>query len=322
MKTPQNLLLSFTLISSTIMSLSSTNLLSAWIGLELNMLSFIPMILKKNTTSETETSVKYLIPQSVGSTIFMVASMLHTFSTLSNSLTTVALLLKLGAAPFHSWFPTVMELMDPQPGLTLMTWQKLMPMSLLLSLTDPQTPLIQTAAALSALCGSISGLNQTNLRTLMSFSSIAHLSWMLASIQLGTTPTISYLAIYSTNTAPIFLTMMTHQTLTHKTILSSSISNQTQLNLTVNLLSLAGLPPLMGFSAKLMILIQLSHHLTLTLILITSTVISLYFYLTLTLSILLNHPNPTITNSRSTTINTLTLLPQMLSLPLILIFTH
>nr|QCX42054.1 NADH dehydrogenase subunit 2 [Margaritifera margaritifera] len=321
MKTPQNLLLAFTLVTSTIMSLSSTNLLSAWVGLELNMLSFIPMILEKKTTSEAETSVKYLIPQSVGSTIFMTASMLQTFTDLSNSLMTTALLLKLGAAPFHSWFPAVMQLIDLKSGLILMTWQKLMPISLLLNSTDTQTPLIQTTAMLSAICGSTGGLNQTNLRTLMSFSSIAHLSWILASTSLNTTTTLLYLALYSANTTPIFLALMTQQSTVHKTLLSFKTTKLAQLSIALNLLSLAGLPPLMGFSAKLMVLIQLKEHLTLISILIVGTAISLYFYLMLTLSVLTNLPNTTTPNDHYITMAISTFLPQSLSLPMMLTST-
>nr|AQT38570.1 NADH dehydrogenase subunit 2 [Cumberlandia monodonta] len=319
MKPPQNLLLTFTLFTSTLLSLSSTNLLSAWIGLELNMLSFIPMILTNNTTSKTESSVKYLIPQSIGSTLFMIASMLHTFTTLSSNLMTTALLLKLGAAPFHSWMPAVMQSIDPKPGLILLTWQKLLPISLLLNLTESQTQLIQTTAIMSAICGSTGGINQTNLQTLLSFSSITHLSWMLASTSLNTTTTLSYLALYSANTTPIFLAMMNPQMTTHKSLLLSSTPKPAQLSIALNLLSMAGLPPLAGFMAKLMVLTQLKEHLTLTIALISGTAISLYFYLALTLSILTSLPSTKTPNQHSSTIMTLTLLPQTLTLPLALI---
>jgi NADH-ubiquinone oxidoreductase chain 2 len=71
-------------------------------GLELNLLSFIPLISSKNNQYSSEAALKYFLIQALGSSIIIIsASFIMSSSELATTLFTVALLLKAGAAPFH-----------------------------------------------------------------------------------------------------------------------------------------------------------------------------------------------------------------------------
>lgn len=90
------------------------------------------------------------------------------------------LLLKNGAAPFHFWFPGVIEGLSWINGLILITWQKIAPLILISYNINYNFFLI--SIILSIIIGALGGLNQTSLRKLIAFSSINHLGWILIAI--------------------------------------------------------------------------------------------------------------------------------------------
>nr|AGN92175.1 NADH dehydrogenase subunit 2 [Lamprotula leaii] len=284
-KTPMYLLL---LVTSTLLTITSTNTMFMWMMLELNMLTFIPLIQANNSTTETEASIKYLIPQSFGSGLFMTSILLMT-AKYSNIVATTALTLKLGGVPLHSWFPAVMQSINPMTALVLSTWQKVAPILLLTTPHLAYTPIIIASATMSALWGSTAGLNQTNLLKLMAFSSISHLGWLLsASLYSSLIPTI-YLLTYSLTAFPIFFYMKTPMTKTYTTTLTPPLNNYMQLTLVINTLSLAGMPPLTMFMNKLPIISLMAQTLLFPLaVLLASAAISLYFYASLSVMMALN----------------------------------
>ncbi|KAG7168731.1 Cytochrome c oxidase subunit 1-like 14, partial [Homarus americanus] len=74
--------------------------------LELNLLSFIPLIITKNNQYSSESALKYFLIQALGSAIIIFsASIILISPSVAPLCLALALLLKLGAAPFHFWFP-------------------------------------------------------------------------------------------------------------------------------------------------------------------------------------------------------------------------
>jgi NADH-ubiquinone oxidoreductase chain 2 len=88
------------------------------------------------------------------------------------------LLLKVGAAPFHFWFPGVAEGLSWDNLVVLITWQKAAPF-ILINYTVGTSFLITTSIILSSLVGAVGGFNQVSLRKIIAFSSINHIAWML-----------------------------------------------------------------------------------------------------------------------------------------------
>lgn len=193
-----------------------------------------------------------------------------------------SLLLKSGAAPFHFWFPNVIEGLSWMNALTLITWQKIAPLILVSYIIC--SGLIITSIILSVIVGSLGGLNQTSLRKLIAFSSINHLGWILAAIQASETFWIIYFSFYTFLSFRIIYLFNTFQ-LTHINQLFTSFFNSKTIKfiLFFNLLSLGGLPPFLGFLPKWLVIQQLvlNRQLLIIFILIVSTLITLFFYLRL-----------------------------------------
>nr|WJW73697.1 NADH dehydrogenase subunit 2 [Lindneromyia sp.] len=277
-------------ILGTTLAISSSSWIGAWMGLEINLLAFIPLMNDSNNTMSSEAALKYFLTQALASSVLLFAiiiSMLNynlinieVINEINKILILSPLLLKSGAAPFHFWFPGVMEGLSWMSGLILMTWQKIAPLMLMESMIN--NSMFYFSIILSIVIGSLGGLNQTSLRKLMAFSSINHLGWMLSAMLLNNSLWIMYLVIYiflSMNLVYFFNLLKLNQ-LTQ--LFSSFFSSKTlKFVLMFNFLSLGGLPPFLGFLPKWMLIQQLAinSQLFLVTIMVTMTLVTLYFYL-------------------------------------------
>nr|YP_010328132.1 NADH dehydrogenase subunit 2 [Zeugodacus strigifinis]UJH19462.1 NADH dehydrogenase subunit 2 [Zeugodacus strigifinis] len=278
------------LITGTMITVSSNSWLGAWMGLEINLLSFIPLMNNNNLMS-TEASLKYFLTQAMASAVLLFAivmSYMNNFpfyqesSMYSNMIMTSSLLLKSGAAPFHFWFPNVMEGLSWMNALTLMTWQKIAPLMLISYIT--QNNLILVVIITSTIIGSLGGLNQTSLRKLMAFSSINHLGWMLAAMQANESMWLVYFMFYSFLSFSLTF-MFNNFQMYHINQMFNSFFNSKILKfmLFLNLLSLGGLPPFIGFLPKWLVIqmmVSKGQYVLMT-IMTVMTLITLFFYLRL-----------------------------------------
>nr|YP_010850321.1 NADH dehydrogenase subunit 2 [Metapenaeus intermedius]WGH12354.1 NADH dehydrogenase subunit 2 [Metapenaeus intermedius] len=281
-----------TLILGTTLSISSSSWFGAWIGLELNLLSFIPIISSKNNQYSSEAALKYFLIQALGSSIIiMSASLMLIKSIPANTLLCIALLLKAGAAPFHFWFPSVMEGLQWPQAIILMTIQKAAPLSLMSYLNvDFVYPIILSAIILSAIIGAVGGINQTLLRKIMAYSSINHMAWMLAAMTISETSWLLYFLFYCLVASSVAL-LFNYQEAFHISHLfnHTNFSPETKLLSFMALLSLGGLPPFTGFVPKWFIIQELvSTNLFFTLfILLMSALLTLFYYLRISITALM-----------------------------------
>nr|YP_009671892.1 NADH dehydrogenase subunit 2 [Axianassa australis]QCX31752.1 NADH dehydrogenase subunit 2 [Axianassa australis] len=280
------MIFSFSLILGAFLGVSSSSIFGAWIGLELNLLSFIPIIAMKNNQLSSEASLKYFLIQALGSASILFSGLMLTLELhFCCSILSMALLLKMGAAPLHFWLPQVMEGLTWFQSIILMTIQKMAPMFLLtypLSTSSPTHNIIFMSAMMSAIVGALGGLNQTLLRKIMAFSSINHMSWMLSSLLINETAWTFYFLTYcltSSTTAILFNTQKAY----HMSQLANLKTSSPELSLLafLSLLSLGGLPPFIGFLPKWILINELVHSklFILLLFLLASALFTLYFYL-------------------------------------------
>nr|ABW04329.1 NADH dehydrogenase subunit 2 [Crotaphytus collaris] len=285
------------LATGTIITLSSYHWLLAWIGLEINTLAIIPIISKQHHPRSTEAATKYFLTQAAASALILFSSTVNAWETgtwnilsmtnpQANILLTMALAMKLGLAPTHFWLPEVLQGSTMKTALIISTWQKLAPTALMfLTINNLSPKILLTMGLLSTTIGGWGGLNQTQLRKIMAYSSIAHLGWIVAIAPMMTNIMILNLKIYITMTTSMFLALITTQSKTIQDTTTSWTSSPTiTITTMLTLLSLGGLPPLSGFLPKWLILEELTtQNLTLmaTLLAMTS-LLSLFFYLRLT----------------------------------------
>nr|YP_009645804.1 NADH dehydrogenase subunit 2 [Acuticosta chinensis]QBS54529.1 NADH dehydrogenase subunit 2 [Acuticosta chinensis] len=320
MKSPNKLLFIFLMISSTCMVASSSNWLTTWMGLEINMLGYIPIMFLKENTSESEAAVKYLIPQSLGSTIFIASAIISSHFNNLQVLMLIAMCLKLGVAPFHFWFPPVMASLELIPAFILLTWQKIAPILAISSFNFTLLKTMMPIAMISALWGGVGGINQTDIRSLLTYSSIAHTGWMLASVSSGYMILITYITTYILINISIYSFLSKEQTKSYKQFFSSKEPSKFFI-LAIMILSLAGLPPLMGFVMKLLVIMFTEAKMVVIFGLILGALLSLLYYLSLTFSTLLSFNKAHLTKTQMTSSQTiLFLLSQILPLSLILFF--
>nr|AID51816.1 NADH dehydrogenase subunit 2 [Liolaemus confusus] len=303
-----------TLAAGTIITASSFHWFLAWIGLELNTLSILPLISKEHHPRATEAATKYFLTQAAASAMILFSSTINAWQTgtwditqLTNTtasiLLTTALAMKLGLAPTHFWLTEVMQGTTTKTAMILATWQKLAPMAIIILTINNLTPtILLTMGMLSTTVGGWGGLNQTQLRKILAYSSIAHLGWMAAISTMMTNILTINLIIYLLMTTSMFSALImtkskTIQDLTLTWSLSPIITTLTAMIL----LSLGGLPPLTGFIPKWLIIEELTaQNLTLAATaLAMSALLSLYFYLRLTYtSTLTLSPNSTTTKHK------------------------
>nr|YP_009378998.1 NADH dehydrogenase subunit 2 [Pachycerina decemlineata]ARI44212.1 NADH dehydrogenase subunit 2 [Pachycerina decemlineata] len=291
------------LITGTMITVSANSWLSAWMGLEINLLSFIPLMSDTNNLMSTEASLKYFLTQALASAVLLFSIILllmnHNFMLLNSSnfssmMILSALLLKSGTAPFHFWFPNVMEGLSWINSLILMTWQKIAPLMLISYLQFKM--ILMICIILSAVVGSLGGLNQTSLRKLMAYSSINHLGWMLSAMYSSESLWMMYFLFYSFLSFNLIfffnLFNVYHINQLFSLFMSSKIL---KFSIFFNLLSLGGLPPFIGFMPKWLVIQTLSfnNQLFLMALLTVMALITLYFYLRMSYSaFMLNYYEP------------------------------
>nr|QBF01229.1 NADH dehydrogenase subunit 2 [Stegana crinata] len=273
----------------SLITITSNSWLGAWMGLEINLLSFIPLMSDNNNLMSTEASLKYFLVQALASTVLLFAvilmmmkSSINYNNNLSYEMMIIlsSLLLKSGTAPFHFWFPNIMEGLSWMNCLLLMTWQKIAPI-MLISYINMKT-LILFCIIMSVIIGSLGGFNQSSLRKLMAFSSINHLGWMLMALMINESIWLIYFLMYSFLSFTLTF-MFDNFKIFHFNQMFSLFFNSKILKfiLFMNFLSLGGLPPFLGFLPKWFVIQQLSmdSQYFMLMILLLSTLITLFFYL-------------------------------------------
>nr|BAL43974.1 NADH dehydrogenase subunit 2 [Hilsa kelee] len=302
----------FSLGLGTTLTFASSHWLLAWMGLEINTLAIIPLMAQQHHPRAVEATTKYFLTQATAAATILFASttnawvtgqweVTHLSSPTACTIAMMALALKVGLAPTHLWLPEVLQGITLTTGLILSTWQKLAPFALILQIAGNSHPyLLTTLAVCSTLVGGWGGLNQTQLRKILAYSSIAHLGWMILVAQMAPQMTLLALITYILMTTAAFLTL--DKVESTKTItLASAWTKAPALSALacLVLLSLGGLPPLTGFMPKWLILQEVSNQgfpLTATVIALTA-LLSLYFYLRLTYAMTLTLSPNTIASS-------------------------
>nr|AHE40879.1 NADH dehydrogenase subunit 2 [Anolis biporcatus] len=289
-------ILMMSLATGTIITMTSYHWLLAWVGLEINTLSILPIISTSHTPRSTEAATKYFLVQAAASAMILFSSTANAWQTGSWDITnltttpscttlTFALAMKLGLAPVHFWLPEVLQGTTLASALIITTWQKLAPMALIfLTINNLSTTILITLGMTSAIAGGWGGLNQTQTRKVMAFSSIAHLGWMTAISPIMMNIMIFNLMVYLMMTTALFYTLILSNTKTlQDTTMTWTVSPMMTTMMMILILSLGGLPPLTGFTPKWLILEGLitQNLIFPATILVVASLLSLFFYLRL-----------------------------------------
>nr|QHI42577.1 NADH dehydrogenase subunit 2 [Calidris alpina] len=284
------------LFLGTTITISSNHWMMAWTGLEINTLAIIPLISKSHHPRAIEAAIKYFLVQAAASALVLFSSTINAWHTgqwditqlthpTSCLLLTTAIAMKLGLVPFHFWFPEVLQGSTLTTALLLSTMMKFPPITILFLTSHSLNPtLLTTMAIASAGLGGWMGLNQTQIRKILAFSSISHLGWMAIIMIYSPKLTLLTFYLYSLMTATVFLSLNTIKVLKLSTMMTSwTKTPMLNATLMLTLLSLAGLPPLTGFLPKWLIIQELTKQemTTAAMIIAMLSLLGLFFYLRL-----------------------------------------
>ncbi len=173
--------------------------------------------------------------------------------------------------------------------------------------TVPWPQILGVLAAITMTLGNLTALNQTNLKRLLAYSSIAHAGYLLmglaAASELGFQSVLVYLVIYLFMNLGAFLVVgaIAAQTGSESILEFRGLIRRapfTAIAFTVFLFSLTGLPPLAGFTGKyLLFAALLEHHgswyVALAIVGAVNSAISLYYYARIVKAMVIDRPTTT-----------------------------
>nr|USF17586.1 NADH dehydrogenase subunit 2 [Junonia hierta cebrene] len=276
----------FIVFFSTLISISANSWLGCWIGLEINLLSFIPLMSNPNNLLNSEASLKYFLTQSIASINFLFSILLNLFllknffmNNILSILINSSLLMKMGSIPFHFWFPNIMEGLSWFNCFILMTWQKISPMILLSYYMNLK--FLFLIMIFNVLIGTISSFNQTSLRKLMAFSSINNLGWMLSALSISENLWMLYFLLYSLFISIMCFLFYIINVFYINQLFNLNLNFSIKFSILINFLSLGGLPPFLGFFPKWMIINYLLYNnlIIISFIFTMSSLIMLFIYI-------------------------------------------
>nr|YP_010996492.1 NADH dehydrogenase subunit 2 [Sophonia microstaina]WPC85234.1 NADH dehydrogenase subunit 2 [Sophonia microstaina] len=262
-----------------IITLSSNSILMMWVGLELTMISFVPMMTMEGI-SGGESSMKYFVVQSVSSCM-LILGMLFLLMNMSNDfLMLMSLCIKVGLAPFHGW---VLSMVDGLNYLLLFVLLSIMKISPIFILTFTNFN-FYLMVLITLIVGSISGLNQNSIRKLMSYSSIYNLGFIFSSIYFNSIWSL-YLFMYTIILMMVIFLMNNYNLNYLNQFMLNNFNFKEKMVLWVCMLSLGGMPPMLGFLNKIIIfeLMMMNDEYIILMVMIFSSLLIMFFYIRISL---------------------------------------
>nr|QNP09844.1 NADH dehydrogenase subunit 2 [Ochthebius sp. IBE<ESP> AN164] len=292
------LLFMISMMIGTLITISSYSWLGMWMGLEINLLSIIPLFSNSKNMMNNEAAMKYFITQALASTIMLFSIIILSSNILDNwennfnMIFNSSMLTKMGAAPFHFWLPEVMEGLNWSNCMLLLTWQKIAPMILIMY--NNMSMFFSLIIIFSMIISGIMGMNQISLRKVLAYSSINHIGWMISSMLFMESIWIIYFIVYSIISINIILIFKKFNIFFLKQMFIILNNNYSvKLFFIMNFLSLGGLPPFLGFLPKwltIQLLIE-NNLIMITIFMVIMTLMTLYFYMRMTFSTLMINMN-------------------------------
>nr|YP_009441721.1 NADH dehydrogenase subunit 2 [Anatis ocellata]AOY39266.1 NADH dehydrogenase subunit 2 [Anatis ocellata] len=277
------------MILGSLISISAYSWMNIWIGLEMNLLAFIPLINSENTKQSSEVSMKYFLVQVSASMIILFSFLysmnfsdsINELNKLSQFIFNSAILLKMGAAPFHIWYPGVAEGLGWMNFLILMTWQKIAPM-ILIMYNFKMNAFFCSIILISMTVSGLKSWNQTSIKKILALSSINHIGWMMAMMFLNQSLWIFYFTVYIFISTNLILVLNKYNINNMNDLIMLYNSNKSaKFFFFMNLFSLGGVPPFLGFFPKWMVLkiLMENNMYFLAFMMIFLTLLSLYIYM-------------------------------------------
>lgn len=246
----------FFYVWSFILFMSRNHWFILWVSLEINTAIFICVIYMEKGSKQIDTVLIYFLVQRLRSlllifSLFNIETQAIIQSREPKIFIIRALLLKIAIAPFHSWFIFVVKFCKAAPLYLLLTVQKMMPFLIIITLKPKLLTLIIIFILFSTFWSPLLNFTQNNIKNILALSRISHGRWMLFSTLRNEPNWIFYFRSYT-------ILVIVRTKLLFNTINQNNLKkNRNQIKITIiSLLALGGLPPLLGFFPKILVLTE------------------------------------------------------------------
>ena len=197
----------------------------AWLGLELNLMCFVPVIIKDEDLKKT--CIIYFVTQRIGSLLIVGAGLLMDVNYWLQIVLIFGILLKMGAMPFHFWVPMVVPKLGRFGVYAIQTWQKVAPISLMLFVFIGK----EIISLLNVWVGALTIRSMSSPILVVIFSGIVQIGWIFS---ITGKLIWWFVGIYFLVLAPVVAYMYSNSR-----------------NFGLSLINGGGLPPFTGFIMKL-----------------------------------------------------------------------
>nr|AWU48987.1 NADH dehydrogenase subunit 2 [Mesohomotoma hibisci] len=274
---------------SLMFPLSSMSWLNIWIGMETNLMMFILIMNKKKSMMMNESMMKYFLIQAIGSLMFLLSLSMNLmyyneWPLIKAIIPPIALMMKVGLAPLHMWMPEIAKNFDNLTLFFFLTLQKINPLLILFS---SWFNIMFYSSIINILVGSVMGINESLINKLLIFSSISNSGWMIISLMISNMMFYFMFTIYSL----ILTNLMLMNNFFKIKWMSQIKSNQLSKKLSIFLMfmSLSGLPPLLGFIPKWMIIKNMINFMPIfTWVFIIFSTLNMFFYMKSSMMMMMN----------------------------------
>ena len=268
----------FLLLVSIIISIRFNSRFIIWLRLEINMLRFLPII-SSGLNIELENSVKYFLIQRWASIIFLISYFFCSYFINSiRILLILSIFIKLGISPFHTWFISILKTCSLYILMLLSSLQKIIPL-IILNNVFFFFRIFYFCITITIIFLVIILSSVININKLLALSSLGNILWLISSNLLSLKLMILFLTIY------VFLLMgiyLFYNSFYYNLFIQiNRINFFDKIIIVLLFISLGGMPPLLGFLRKFLILkiIFIYENLILFLIIIFSSLVLLYHYM-------------------------------------------
>nr|YP_010467031.1 NADH dehydrogenase subunit 2 [Atkinsoniella zizhongi]UVF28950.1 NADH dehydrogenase subunit 2 [Atkinsoniella zizhongi] len=264
-----------TMIIGVMICVSSNNWMMMWSGLEISLMSFLGIMPSKNSLS-SESMMKYFIIQGTSSAILIMGIMFMLMEIeLSSYIMVVSIMLKIGMAPFHNWVLSVIDGLSYECVFVLLTMIKVPPLMIL----SYMNMTIWVTIIISLVVGATMGINQNSMRKMLGYSSIYNLGYLCACIS-EVSIWVIYMLIYSFMLIGIITYIKQMNVFYFNQVMINEFDLKLKISFWLMMLSFGGVPPMLGFINKLMLLelMVLNNQFLILLVMIISSLIVMFYY--------------------------------------------
>nr|AID18694.1 NADH dehydrogenase subunit 2 [Rhipicephalus microplus]AIK20581.1 NADH dehydrogenase subunit 2 [Rhipicephalus simus] len=263
---------------TVLISLSSNSWFIYWLMMEMNMMSFIPLM-NNYKLKNLNAMITYFVVQAFSSSLFFLSAFQYNMMQIEFFLflINISILIKLGMIPFHLWLISISEMMNFNSILILLTMQK---NHSFINCSKIYNNSLIPLFSMSTFFASFLAMKHKLMKKILIFSSISHQGWILCLLVKKLNFWIAYLMLYFIIFFNIISIFNKYKINFFSDFMKKKMKLEIKIKMIMLMMSLGGMPPFLGFFMKIVsIYLLMNLKLIFIFMLILSSLLNLFFYM-------------------------------------------